>query len=121
MDDLSMASLNCNHAASLRRATGGFAGRMTGSSPFLVGVRDPGCDRQQALGAARPRDGAQPAASGLVIRQEAATLREEMERPTRDPSRMQRIGQRFVRLIGRAAGSLATSGLAEVGREIFFG
>jgi len=62
-----------------------------------------------------------PAEDLEEIHEEVHALRDELERAPRDDSRVRRIGRRLVRLIGRGAGSLASMGLFEAGKAIFFG
>jgi hypothetical protein len=49
----------------------------------------------------------------------ALATREEAEKEEPDVSRLRRFGQRALRILGAGAGSLASSGLIAVGKEIF--
>jgi hypothetical protein len=53
------------------------------------------------------------------VLQEVAELRAEVEKDEPDASRLRRLGQRALRILGTGAGSLASSGLVAVGQEIF--
>ncbi len=61
-----------------------------------------------------------PAGDDLAeVLQEARELQAELDKADTEPAKVRRIGKYVLRILSSAGGSLASSGLVEVGQQLF--
>ncbi len=67
----------------------------------------------------RAQDAGLPDEDLAEVKHEAQELQAELQKTDPDPGNVRRIGKYVVRILSTAGASLASSGLVEVGKELF--